>query len=283
VGVNPIDTKLRADGAFAGYGPGSILGFDVSGEVTALGPGASGFSVGDRVFYTQPVKSGMGAYAQYHCVDCGLAALIPDELGFEDAASLPLAFSTAWGALVTHGGLQPSMRVLVHGGGGGVGSLAVQIAAGAGAFVLATCGHYDRDRVTALGARATVDYRREDFVAVAKSLSGHRGFDLVLDTVGGEVLAKSFACLCPGGRIVTILGTRGADIAGAYRSNVGLFHFFLTPSAAAMEALRRLLLWGLLTPVVGAVLPLSEGARAHRMLAEQGPDLFGKIVLRVDH
>src|SRR4051812_43860046 len=136
-GVNPIDYKLRKSGAM-GYGAGSILGVDAAGVVEALGPGVTDFKPGDHVFYS-PEFAKPGGYAQWNVVRSDIVVTMPPDLNFEEAAAVPLAGTTAWDALMTRGDIRLAQTILIAGANGGVGSIAVQIAKAAGAFVFATC------------------------------------------------------------------------------------------------------------------------------------------------
>jgi len=275
--VNPIDAKLRAGVARVGLSLPAVLGYDVSGVAEAVGPEVTRFAVGDEVFYSPPV-SPHGSYCQYHVADEGIVERKPTGLSHEEAAALPLAGCTAWGALFVRGELRIGQTALIHAGAGGVGSLAVQLAFAAGARVLATCSAGSADLVRGLGAERTIDYRNEDFVQATLEATKGRGVDLVLDTVGGETLARSLGAVRPFGRLVSITNTNG-DLAPAYLNNAAVFFMFMQRSRVKMQALRRLVEAGRVQPVVEAVLPLEQVAEAHRRLEAGGRR--GKLVLRV--
>ncbi|MEJ2634542.1 MAG: alcohol dehydrogenase catalytic domain-containing protein, partial [Calditrichia bacterium] len=150
--VNPVDYKIRKAGSWAGLELPAVIGYDASGVVEEIGPGVQDFRPGDEVFYTPEIFGKPGTYAEYHVVDEAIVARKPSNLTHEEAAGIPLAGGTAWDALMTRGLLMAGETVLIHGGSGGVGSLAVQIAKAAGAYVYTTCGDYSKDLVRKLGA-----------------------------------------------------------------------------------------------------------------------------------
>jgi NADPH2:quinone reductase len=276
--VNPVDYKIRRAGSWAGVKPPAIIGYDVSGVVEAIGPGVHDFEVGDEVYYTPEIFTGQGSYAEYHVANEAVVAHKPSNLSYAEAASIPLAGGTAWDALITRAKLRAGETVLIHGGGGGVGSLAVQIAKAAGAYVFTTCGDYDFDLVKELGADRAIDYRAEDFAEVVRWETDNAGVDVVLDTVGGETLSKSIAVTRPFGRMVSIVNTRGS-LDAANRKNITLHFLFLPRARYKLDALRTLIERRQLKPVIDSVMSLSEVAKAHQKL-EKGR-VKGKIVLKV--
>ncbi|MHB1544232.1 MAG: quinone oxidoreductase family protein [Gammaproteobacteria bacterium] len=277
--VNPLDYKLRRDGAWAGIELPVILGSDVSGIVEEVGPGCTRFGKGDEVFYTAAIdKHRMGTYAEYHLVHESLAVTKPSSLSFIEAASLPLAGCTAWQALFDRGRLHLGETILIHAGAGGVGSLAIQMAKAAGARVLATCRKANRDLVSNLGADAVIDYRVEDVTRAVRSVIGSEALDVVFDTVGGTTIANSLSILKPGGRILSIAASDSV-LGTAYRKNIDLHLIYLCRSRQLMEHLTTLLANGTLHPVIDSVLPLDRVGEAHKRLEAGG--VRGKVVLEV--
>lgn len=274
--INPIDCKLRSGRARLALSLPAILGHDAAGIVAEVGSGVSQFKPGDAVFYS-PEINGQGSYAQYHCVRADIVALKPDGLSMEQAASLPLAACTAWDSLFGFMALQPGQRVLIHAAAGGVGSLAVQMAAAAGAEVIATCSGANRSWVKDLGAACVIDYQTEDFVERCQSLYG--GVDAVFDTVGGDTLARSIDAVRPYGKLASIVSTSG-DLNRAYIKNLHCYFGFMQRNAKTLQAISRLVERGLLRPIIDRVLPLSQVAEGHRLLEQGG--LRGKIVLKID-
>ncbi|WP_042434392.1 zinc-dependent alcohol dehydrogenase family protein [Streptacidiphilus anmyonensis] len=207
-GVNPLDTKIRAGAAaHARVQPPAVLGMDLAGVVEETGPGVDAFRHGDEVYgLTGGVGALQGSLAQYAAVDARLLAPKPAALAMREAAALPLAVVTAWEGLVDRAGVGPGQRVLVHGGAGGVGSVAVQIASAHGAKVYSTGSPRSFDVIQALGAtpidRTAVSV--EDYVA---EHTDGEGFDIVFDTVGGPVLDASFTAVRTyTGHVVSALG-----------------------------------------------------------------------------
>ena len=265
-GTNPVDAKIRANGRWAEIELPAILGYDVSGVVEEVGPGVTEFRPGDEVFYTPEIFGNRwGSYAEYNVVAAAIVARKPRGLSHEEAAAVPLAGGTAWEAVVRRLKLQPGEAILIHGGAGGVGSFAVQFAKAAGAYVLATAGPANQATLRELGADVAIDYTRQDPVEVALAETGGRGVDAVLDTVGGETLAKSLQATRPFGRLASILGIRG-DLTAAYRKNQVLYGVFLTRERRRLEEMTPLLERRQVRPLIDRVLPLEEVRQAHERL-----------------
>jgi NADPH:quinone reductase-like Zn-dependent oxidoreductase len=205
-GVTPLDTKIYAgQAAHARHPLPAILGMNLAGVVEATGPGVSAFKRGDEVYgMTGGVGGLQGSLAQFAAVDADLLALRPTNVSMREAGSLPLNIITAWEGLVDRAGVRSGQTVLVHGGAGGVGHLAVQIARAFGAQLFATGSPKDKAYIEGLGA-AFIDYTTPvaDYVG---QRSGGRGFDLVYDTVGGAVLDASFQAVARFGHVVSALG-----------------------------------------------------------------------------
>lgn len=207
-GVNPLDTKIAAGAApHARPRLPAILGIDVAGTVEAVGDGVTTFHVGATVYGMAGGIGGIqGSLAEYGVFDAALLAPVPLGLSMREAAALPLVFITAWEGLVDRAHVKAGDSVLVHGGAGGVGHMAVQLAVALGATVYATGSAASRDAIEALGARF-FDYRTstvDDYVA---EHTGGAGFDIVYDTVGGTTLDASFqAARLYGGHVVSCLG-----------------------------------------------------------------------------
>ncbi|MGW4675228.1 NADP-dependent oxidoreductase [Streptomyces sp. NPDC004324] len=238
---------------------------EVSGVVAALGPGVTEWHVGDEVFGLIPFTRD-GAAAEFTAVPAAVLAARPAALDHDRTAALPLAGLTAWQGLVVHGGLRAGTRVLVHGGAGGVGSIAVQVAAALGASVTATAGAGTADFVRGLGADRVVDHRGERFEDLVEDM------DLVLDTVGGDTQERSWRVLRPGGLLVSVVAPPDTAREG------GRF-FVVEPDRAGLEELARMAGTGTLVPRVERVLPLTRTAEAYEAL-EKG-HRRGKLVLRV--
>jgi NADPH:quinone reductase-like Zn-dependent oxidoreductase len=273
-GVNPIDWKVR-EGYMKDFWPHEfplILGWDLSGVVEKIGTGVSHFKKGDEV-YSVPDASRDGAYAEYIVVRESEVALKPKSLHHVRAAAVPLAAVTAWQALFDAGQLKRGQRVLIHGGSGGVGHVAVQLAKWKGAHVLATASTKNQELLRELGVDEPIDYTKQKFEDVARDV------DLVLDLIGGETQERSWSVLKKGGSLLSLvqppsvekakaLGVRAAFVAGH-------------PSDAQLAEIAKIIDSGQLAPVIDRILPLSEVRRAHEL--SQSGHTHGKIVLRISN
>jgi NADPH:quinone reductase-like Zn-dependent oxidoreductase len=268
----------------AGHRRTSIIpGNEVSGVVAALGYGTAGFAVGDEVFgLTDQLRD--GAAAEYVAVEARNVAAKPRTVDHVHAAAVPRAGLTAWQALFDHGKLARGQTVVIHGAGGAVGSTAVQLARWAGAQVIGTGRSHSRPLVTELGAdrfialdAGRLDAGRLDAGRLdADRLEDAAGqADLVLDTIGGEALARSPALLRPGGTLVTIKAA--AQLPGD-RDDIRNVLFVQESSRAQLTELARLVDEGRLRPQVGAVYPLAHAAEAYSAKAAGG--IPGRIVLQ---
>lgn len=207
-GVNPLDLKIKAGAAgHAQTKLPAILGIDLAGTVEALGEGVTGFKPGDAVYgMTGGIAGIPGSLAEYAAVDARLIAHKPSNISFKEAAALPLIFITAWEGLVDKAHVKENDTVLVQGGAGGVGHIAVQLAKAYGAQVFATASAGDADYITQLGA-TPIDYRVYDADRCVREYSDGKGFDIVYDTVGGSSIDESFlAAKRYTGHVLTILG-----------------------------------------------------------------------------
>ena len=204
--VNPLDLKIHAgEAGHARHPLPAILGIDMAGTVVATGPGVTGFRHGDEVYgMTGGVGGVPGSLAGYAAVDARLLAIKPTTLSMREAASLPLAFITAWEGLVDRAGIKPDQTVLIQGGAGGVGHIAIQIALASGARAFATGSARDRALIERLGA-IWIDRNTAVEAYVSEHTDG-RGFDIVYDTVGGAVLDASFSAVRRFGHVVSALG-----------------------------------------------------------------------------
>jgi len=206
-GVNPLDLKIREGAAPHAKHPfPAILGIDLAGVVEAVGEGVRGFAAGDEVMgMTGGVGGHQGSLAQFASVDARLLALKPATLSMRQAAAIPLAFITAWEGLVDRARVGAGQNVLVHGGGGGVGHMALQIAASFGAKTFATVSAASAEYVASLGA-VPIDYKSTPPESYVQQHTNGEGFDIVYDTVGGQVLDASFRAIKRFGHVVSALG-----------------------------------------------------------------------------
>lgn len=286
-GVNRADLLQRQGHYPPPPGAPPWPGLEVSGTVAALGTGVSGWAVGMPVC---ALLSG-GGYAEQVTAPAGQLLPVPPGLDLVDAAALPEAICTAWSNLVDVGRLRAGEWVLVHGGSGGVGSVAIQLAVALGARVAATAGGPGRTaRCAGLGAEVVIDHRIESFTRAVLDATGGRGVDVVLDILGAGALTANLEALAPGGRLVVIGMQRGRraeldlGLLLARRASVIGTTLRARPAdeKAAIVAAVRAHVWpmlddGRLRPVVHARLPLGRAGEAHELL-ESG-QVFGKVVL----
>lgn len=270
-GVNPVDWKIRS-GMLEGFGPRPplILGVDVSGVVEAVGEGVKERKVGDEVFAYLSIRR-CGGYAEFVAVPEKDLATKPKAIAHVHAAAVPLAGLTAWQALVDAAELSAGQTVLIHGGAGGVGHMAVQIAKARGATVIATASVGNHDFLKEIGADRVIDYRAQKFEEQVK------GVDVVLDTIGGETLARSYQVVRPGGIIVSVLDQ--PDPAVLKERGIRGRMVFTSPNGNQLTEIAALIDEGKVKPHVSETIPLSEVAKAHEK-SESGRTR-GKIVLIV--
>lgn len=292
-GVNPVDTKLRNNGVFYPDGLPAVLGCDGAGEVVEIGTGVTRFKAGDRVWFCNGGLGGdQGNYAEYTVLDERWAAPMPQSLDFETAAAGPLVLITAWGMLYDRGRLQAGQTVLIHGGAGGVGHVALQLAKLRGARVLATVGSAENAALAKQwGADEAINYRERDFVEAVNELTGGVGADLVIDMVNPEVFRRSVECTAHFGDLVTLLDPGEFSFKEARMRNLRIgFELMLTPMLRNLDAardhhveiLQQCGEWidqGQLKIHVSQVLPLEKAAAAHIQL-ESGHTV-GKVVLKI--
>ncbi len=268
-GVNPVDASVR-EGRFGRGGKLPLIpGYDIAGTVEKVGAKVTKFKEGDEVFAYIALARG-GGYAQYATVKEAEAAAKPGKIGFEEAAGVPLAGLTAWQALVDTAHIAKGQTVLIHGGSGGVGSMAVQIAKSRGAKVIATASGKNQDLLRELGADVAVNYESQKFEDAAKEV------DVVLDAVGGATRDRSWGCLKKGGILVSIVGQPDQKAAGEHGvRGVGIL---VKPDGGELGQLGELIEKGKIKPAPTEVMPLSEAAKAQQQAATR--HTRGKIVLK---
>ena len=269
-GVNPVDTGTRS-GRSAGLtnaAPPYVPGFDVSGVVVATGSSVTEFNIGDSVFAMLDLRRG-GGYAEYALVKESEATLKPENLTFAEAAALPLVALTAWQALFETADLQPGQTVLIHGGAGGVGSIAVQLAKWRGARVIATGSDYSQEFLRELGADVTVDYRNQRFEDFALNV------DMVLDTVGRDTQIRSLSVLREGGILVSLVGL--VPEARNPPPGIRAQSILVRGDGSQLEQIGDLLAEDVIRPVVSYLFPLADAPEAHRQ--SETRSTRGKIVL----
>jgi NADPH:quinone reductase-like Zn-dependent oxidoreductase len=269
--VNPVDYKIRS----GHYPPVTqsqlpkVLGRDVCGVVVACGAAVSNLKVGDEVYAM--LEGGPGGYAEYVTVRADLCAPKPASLDYAEAAAVPLAATTAWQGLFDHGSLIAGQRVLIHGGGGGVGHFAIQLAKAHGAFVSTTVSREDKTFVLGLGADQAIDYRAERFEEQVPET------DLVFDLVAGDTQERSWSVLKDGGTIVSTLAKPSERQANIHHARA--INYIAQANGAELALIGRLIDEGKVRPHIQAKFPLEQAAAAQDKLEHEHTQ--GKIVLEV--
>lgn len=287
--VNPADWKTRRGmlAKYITYQFPFILGFDMSGTVDAVGEGVSRFKIGDRVFGMSRQGQGFnGSYAQYSIVAEPMLTPLPEGVSLAEAACLPTAGTTAVGGLLDVGNLQPGQTVLINGGAGGVGTIAIQIARHVGARVLTTCSASNADYVRSLGAEHAIDYRNDDVVAQVRGICPD-GVDLVLDAVGlGTLLPRATELVRRGGTFVeieTLISQASqAQVSEAAEKGVRIVSNMIAIGnlPAQLKRLGDMAAAGAIKAPLNDVLPLSDMAEAHERI--EGGHVRGKIAIEVE-
>jgi putative PIG3 family NAD(P)H quinone oxidoreductase len=291
-GVNRADLLQAAGHYPPPPGASPVIGLEVSGEVAEIGPGVAGWTVG------QPVCALLagGGYADRVAVPAGQVMPIPDGVDIHDAAGLPEVACTVWSNLAMTAHLSAGQTVLFHGGGSGIGTHGIQVTHALGARVAVTAGSAEKLALCGdLGADILINYRDEDFVERIRAETGGAGADVILDLMGASYLDRNVDALAPDGRLVVIgfqggvtgelnlgklLGKRAGVIATALRSRP-----VDGPSGkarivdAVVENVWPMIADGRVRPIIGAQLPITEAAEAHRLLSSG--EVTGKVVLRV--
>jgi putative PIG3 family NAD(P)H quinone oxidoreductase len=270
-------------------GASEILGLECAGEVIEVGEGVNGWRPGDRAMALLPG----GGYAQEVVVDAGSALPVPSRLDLEQAAAIPEVFLTVFLNVFQLGALPEGGAVLVHGGGSGIGTAAIQLVKAAGGTIVVTAGSDEKcARCLAVGADAAVNYRSGDFTRAAREATDGAGVDVVLDSIGAPYLEPNLAALAVGGRLVLI------GLMGGAKAEIGLGQLLMRRLQVIGSTLRArpeaekaqivsafqarfgaALEKGQIAPIVDRVLPLAEAAEAHRVV--KASEHFGKVVLRV--
>ena len=284
-GVNYPDVAQRKGLYPPPPGASDLPGLEVSGRVAAVGEGVEGWAIGNEVC----ALTNGGGYAESVAVPAGQCLPLPPGVSMMDAAGLPETFFTVWANVFLGHDWPEGSRFLIHGGSGGIGSTAVQLASAMGHEVFATCSAAKQAFVEGLGAARAIDYRAEDFVEIVKAAGGA---DLILDMLGGDYVARNMAAAAPEARIVSVAFNRGAEVtvnlAPMMLKRLTLTGSTLRPRTAEFKARLagelRETVWpifgnGGIRPVTFATYRLDEAAEAHR--AMEAGEHSGKIILTV--
>ena len=271
IGLNRIEASIRRGSNSLLGQPPFILGWDISGVVEDVVPGVNRFQPGDEVYGMPLFPRAARAYAEWVAAPSRQLARKPRSLDHVHAAALPLAGLTAWQSLVDVAQVRSGQRVLIHGAAGGVGHLAVQIAKGMGAQVIATASRAKADFVRELGADEVIDYEAEDFAAVARDI------DVVLESIGRDYADRSLRTLRPGGLLVTIVERTNAQLSARVKAAGRRFAgVIVEPDSPGLEKLAEWVDSGRLRVHVDEAFPMTAVAQAHRRLEGS---VKGKLVL----
>jgi NADPH:quinone reductase-like Zn-dependent oxidoreductase len=296
-GINPLDKMVR-DGEFKRllkYRTPFVLGHDVAGVVSRVGSAVRDFQVGDEV-YSRPRDLRIGTFAEYIAIDQDDVAPKPGSLTLHEAAAVPLVSLAAWQILVDRAGVTPGQKVLIHAGSGGLGSTVIQLAKHLGATVATTASGESAELVRNLGADVVVDYTREDFAEILS------GYDVVLDSRGGENLEKSLTVLKPGGQAIGVAGPPDPGFARqlgapkfmgvvmgllsrnvrkqARRLGVSYSFLFMQANGGQLRQLASLYEAGQLRPVIDKPFPFDQTLQALAYLEKGRAN--GKVVITLD-
>jgi len=273
-GVNPVDWKIR-EGYMRQMVPlkfPATLGGDFSGIVAEVGEGVPGFKRGDEIFGQASItRGGSGSFAEFATADVNTTAHKPGILGHVEAAALPLTGVSAWQALVDHIGLSMGKKILIHGGGGGIGSMAIQIARHLGAYVATTVSLKDMEYARELGADEVIDYKNQSFEDILHD------YDAVFDTVGGETYTRSYRVLKRGGIIVSMLEQPNQDLMKQY--GVKAIGQLTQVTGERLSKLAELADKRVIKVHVEKTFPLEEAKEA--LAFQQNGHPRGKVVLKI--
>jgi NADPH:quinone reductase-like Zn-dependent oxidoreductase len=302
--VNHVDIDMRNGTSRLPITLPHTLGFEIAGDVVAVGEGVTEVAPGDRVAPLYQIHcrecewcergehmhcerismlgvQSPGGYAEYVLAPAWALIPLPDSLSYENAAAVQTTFGTVWHALVTRAGLAKGQWVLVNAAGSGVGTAGVQVARFLGARVIASAGaDFKLERAREHGAEAVVNYATEDLAARVRKLTGGRGVGVVMECVGGDVLAASLEALAKDGKVVTVGGHAGevvpVDVILLFRNQWSLIGS-VRATADEIRHVVGLVAEGALSPVLHEVFPLEDAADAHRVLEERRQ--YGKLIL----
>ncbi|WP_430606295.1 NADP-dependent oxidoreductase [Enterococcus sp. DIV0180] len=294
--INPIDIKTKDGGLkmVLSYDMPIIMGSDFAGIITAVGEKVTNYSIGDAV-YGRVQKNRIGTFAEYIAVDQGAIALKPKNINFEEAASIPLVGLTSYQALHDIMQIQPGQKVMIQGGSGGIGTIAIQLAKYLGAYVATTTSANNFDLVKSLGADYPINYQTTNFAEVLQD------YDYVFDTRGGATLEAAFKIIKPGGKVVSIAGLPNYRFGKEYgvplwkqfafkmvtrnltklekQTQASYTFLFMKPSGTQLDVLRHLIEAEIIKPVIDRIVPLSEVKEA--LSYSQSGRATGKIILQM--
>jgi NADPH:quinone reductase-like Zn-dependent oxidoreductase len=271
--INAIDWKIR-EGMMQQMAPvdfPATLGGDLAGTVEEIGEGTEGFTIGQEVYGQTNPFSGHGSFAEYSLIPAGNLAPKPQSTNLEQAAALPLTAVSAYQALAETLNLQPGQKILIHGGAGGIGSFAIQLAKHLGTYVATTAAADDLEFVRQMGADEAIDYTSQKFEEIIN------GYDAVFDTVGGQTLEKSYQVLRAGGQLVSMAGAPNEELAATHHITASAQQTRVTTDR--LQKVAELVDQGILTPAIDKTFPLEQTAEALEYM--RAGHHRGKVVINV--
>ncbi|RXM39290.1 NADPH:quinone oxidoreductase [Chryseobacterium sp. CH21] len=281
--VNPLDYQIRRGDYASFFDTPIITGHDIAGDIVAVGEAVKKWKAGDKVYYS-PRFGSSGSYSEYHITDEFSLSRMPDNISYEEAASIPLIGGTVWEMLVVRAKLKKDNSILILGGSGGVGTLAIQIAKSLGAFVYTTGQSILHEKLKNLGADIVIDHHKENWIEEIKLHTNGKGVDVIIDTVGGSTLSDSPLALADYGSVVTLVDIpQPQNLINAWEKNATYHFVFTRQSRDELHHITELIETGRIKPVIDSIYPLEDVQKAHQRIEDSKRDrpLFGKIVLSV--
>lgn len=281
--INPLDYQIRRGDYESFFELPIITGHDIAGDIMTVGEAVKQWKPGDKVYYS-PRFGSSGGYAEYHLTDESSLSRMPDNISYEEAAAIPLIGGTVWEMLVVRAQLKKGDSILILGGAGGVGTLAIQVAKSLGAFVYTTGQSVLHEELKKLGADVVIDHHKENWIEEIKAHTNGKGVNVIIDTVGGTTLSDSPLALADYGSVVTLVDIpQPQNLINAWEKNATYHFVFTRQSRDELHQITELIENGQVKPVIDSIYPLEEVQKAHQRIEDSKRDrpLLGKIVLTV--
>lgn len=279
--VNPLDYQIRRGDYSSLFNLPIITGHDIAGEIVEVGDAVKNWKPGDKVYYS-PRFGSSGSYAEYHITDESALSRMPDNITYEEAASIPLIGGTVWEMLVVRAQLKKGETILILGGAGGVGTLAIQVAKTLGAFVYTTGQSVLHEKLHDLGADVVIDHHQKNYIEEIQTHTDGKGVNVIIDTVGGTTLSDSPLALEDYGRVVTLVDIpQPQNLIHAWEKNATYHFVFTRQSRDEVHHITQLIESGHVKPIIDSVFALEDIQSAHQRIenTKRERPLFGKIVL----
>ncbi|WP_312508662.1 zinc-binding dehydrogenase [Chryseobacterium culicis] len=279
--VNPLDFQIRRGDYASFFELPVITGHDIAGDIVSVGEAVKKWKAGDKVYYS-PRFGSSGSYSEYHLTDESSLSRMPYNISYEEAASIPLIGGTVWEMLVGRAKLQKGSSILILGGAGGVGTLAIQVAKSLGAFIYTTGQSILHEKLKDLGADVVIDHHKESWMEKIQSYTDGKGVDVIIDTVGGSTLSDSPLALADYGSVVTLVDIpQPQNLINAWEKNATYHFVFTRQSRDELHHITELIETGHIKPVIDSRYRLEDVQNAHHRMenSKRENPLFGKIVL----